>query len=103
MHGTPLHISIGADNQKIAVATDDNGIQILNAQNNPVAVIQYFTWIQFDRTAIPKFSVGLKVNPRTSSLVLNGRMGHLQFYSTYTRSLLFNVRFFFAEKFSNLA
>lgn len=95
MQGTPLHITIGADNQKIAVATDDNGIQILNAQNNPVAVIQYFTWIQYDRTEIPKFPIGLKVNPRTSSLVLNGRMGHLQFYSTYTKSLLFNVSFFF--------
>lgn len=91
MWGNPLHIVVGADNQKVAVAADDNGIQILNAQNNPTAIIQNFTWIPNDKTDIPKFPIGLKINPRTSSLVLNGRIGHLQFYSTHTKNLLFNV------------
>lgn len=93
MQGTPVHIVIGAENQKIAVATDDNGIQILNAQNNPSAIIQNFTWIPYDKTNIPKFPIGLKVHPRTNSLVLNGRLGHLQFFSTHTRTLLYNVSF----------
>lgn len=91
MYGTPLHITVGADSQKVSVATDDNGIQILNSQNNLTAIVQNFTWIPFDKTEIPKFPIGLKVNPRTSCLVLNGRIGHLQFYSTYTKSLLYNV------------
>lgn len=93
MWGTPVHIAIGPDNQKVAVATDDNGIQILNPQNNPIAIIQNFTWVPFDKTSIAKFPIGLKVCPRTSSLVMNGRIGHLQFYSTHTKSLLFNVSF----------
>lgn len=91
MWGTPVHIVIGSDNQKIAVATDDNGIQILNTQHNLTAIIQNFTWVPFDKTNTPKFPIGLKVCPRTSSLVMNGRIGHLQFYSTHTKSLLFNV------------
>lgn len=91
MQGTPVHIVIGAENQKIAVSTDDNGIQILNAQNAPLAVIQNFTWIPYDKTNIPKFPIGLKVNPRTNCLVMNGRLGHLQFFSTHTRTLLYNV------------
>lgn len=91
MQGTPVHITIGTENQKISVATDDNGIQIMNAQNNALAVIQYFTWVPFDKTDVPKFPIGLKVNPRTTSLVFNGRIGHLQFYSTRTKSLLYNV------------
>lgn len=93
MQGTPVHIVIGADNQKIAVATDDNGIQIFNAQNNPTAIIQNFTWVSFDKTNAPKFPIGLKVNPRTNSLVLNGRLGHIQFFSTHSRTLLYNVSF----------
>lgn len=91
MQGTPVHIVIGAENQKVAVSTDDNGIQIFNAQNTPTAIIQNFTWIPYDKTNIPKFPIGLKVNPRTNCLVLNGRLGHLQFFSTHTRTLLYNV------------
>lgn len=93
MQGTPVHVAIGAENQKIAVSTDDNGIQIMNGQNHPLAIIQYFTWIPFDKTDVPKFPIGLKVNPRTTSLAFNGRLGHLQFYSTRTKSLLYNVCF----------
>lgn len=91
MLGTPMHICVGADNQKVAVSADDNGIQILNAQLNPTAIIQNFTWAPNDKTNVPKFPIGLKVNPRTSSLVLNGRVGHLQFFSTHTKNLLYNV------------
>lgn len=97
MHGTPVHIVIGAENQKIAVSTDDNGIQILNAQKTPMAIVQNFTWIPYDKTIIPKFPIGLKVNPRTNCLVMNGRLGHLQFFSTHTRTMLYNV----SKKFSS--
>lgn len=91
MLGTPLHVCVGADNQKIAVSANDNGIQILNAQLNPTTIIQNFTWVPHDKTNVPKFPIGLQVNPRNSSLMLNGRVGHLQFFSTHTQSLLYNV------------
>lgn len=87
----PCNIAVSVDNQKIAVSTLDNGIQILNTQFKPITVVQNFTWVPADRTNTDKFPIGLKINPRTCSLVLNGRIGHLQFYSTHTRSLLYNV------------
>lgn len=89
--GSGMHIVIAPENERIAVALNDNEIQILNPQHELLSVIQNFTWVPNDRTNIPKFPIGLKVNPRTSCLVMNGRIGHLQFYSTHTKSLLFNV------------
>lgn len=91
MFGAPEHIVLCSGNNKVAVSTNDNGIQMYNPQNQPITIIQNFTWIANDRTNTDKFPIGLKINPRNSSLVLNGRVGHLQFYSTQTRSLLYNV------------
>lgn len=91
MWGAAMHIVVGDKNLKVAVAADDNGIQILDAQLQQKVVIQNFTWIPNDKTNVCKFPIGLKVNPRNSSLVLNGRVGHLQFYSTHTKNFLYNV------------
>lgn len=91
MWGAPLHIAVGDNNQKVAIAADDNEIQILDARLNPKVVIQNFTWVPKDKTDGCKFPIGLKVNPRNSSLVMNGRVGHLQFFSTHTKNLLYNV------------
>lgn len=93
MWGTPVHITVGCENQMVAVAADDNEIQILDARNNPKVVVQNFTWVPNDKTNTLKFPIGLKLNPRNSSLVMNGRVGHLQFYSTHKRNLLYNVRY----------
>ena len=38
-------------------------------------------------------STGLMVDPRTKALVLNGKPGHLQFYSLQSDKQLYNVRF----------
>lgn len=89
--GVPVHLAVGQANQKIALATDDNGIQVLNSQFKPIAVVQNFTWVADDKTVADKFPIGLRVNPRNSALMLNGRVGHLQFFSTHTRSLLYNL------------
>lgn len=89
--GVPVHLAVGQANQKIALATDDNGIQVLNSQFKPIAVVQNFTWVAEDRTVTEKFPIGLRVSPRTGALMLNGRVGHLQFFSTHTRSLLYNL------------
>lgn len=91
MWGALLHIVVGDNNQKLAIAADDNEIQIFDAQLTPKAVIQNFTWVPNDKTNGCKFPIGLKVNPRNSSLVMNGRIGHLQFFSTHTKNLLYNV------------
>lgn len=89
--GCPVHLAVSRDNQKIALATNDNGIQLLNSQFKPLAVVQNFTWVADDKTVAEKFPIGLRVNPRNSALMLNGRVGHLQFFSTHTRSLLYNL------------
>lgn len=112
MSSVPVHVAVAAGNQKIAVSGNDNGktennshslcknqlcaslsgIIILNTQFKPITTIQNFTWVPDDQSNSEKFPIGLIVNPRNTSLVLNGRKGHLQFYSTHTRSLLYNVR-----------
>lgn len=53
-------------------------------------MIQNFTWgvVSSPRNLFP---AGLIVDPRTNSLVLNSRTGHVQFYDTHTNNLLYNV------------
>lgn len=62
----------------------------MNPQKKLTAVIQNFTW---GVASSPKslFPSGLTVDPRTNSLVLNSRTGHVQFFNTHTKSLLYNV------------
>lgn len=91
MSGCAVHLAVSAGNEKIALATNDNGIQVLNSQFKALAVVQNFTWVPDDRTVGDRFPIGLRVNPRNSALMLNGRVGHLQFFSTHTRSLLHNL------------
>lgn len=67
-----------------------SGIVIINPQKSIVSVIQNFTWgVAVSRKNL--FPAGLIVDPRTNCLVLNSRTGHMQFYNTYTKSLLYNV------------
>ncbi|CAD7079270.1 unnamed protein product [Hermetia illucens] len=91
MHAIIIHIAVGENNRKVAVCTADNGIQILDSQNKAKCMLQGFTYVYNDKTGLDKFPMGMKLNPRTNSLALNGRIGHIQFYSTYTRRLLHNV------------
>lgn len=88
------HLAVGADNLKIVVATKDNAVQIFDPQLKLQSTVQHLTWMPEDYTELNPFPVGLQVNPRTQSLVLNGRSGHLQFFSTHTNSFLYNVSIF---------
>ncbi|XP_017007025.2 uncharacterized protein l(2)05287 [Drosophila takahashii] len=87
------HIVVSNDNENVLVCTEDNAIQLLNGSNNNVeSTVQHFTYETNDKTGRSKFPLGLRLNPRTNTLVLNGRSGHLQFYSAYTKSMLYNLR-----------
>ncbi|XP_032679109.1 WD repeat-containing protein 75 isoform X2 [Odontomachus brunneus] len=84
------HLTIAPDNLFVAVSTIDNGILIVSPQKKVTAVIQSFTWgvAPFCKDLFP---AGLVVDPRTGSLVLNSRTGHVQFYNTHTKNLLYNI------------
>lgn len=77
------HITVSSDNLSVAVSTDDNGIRIMDTHLKLKCLVQHMVW------GAP-YAAGLSVDPTTKSLVLNGRPGHLQFYSP-NLSLLYNV------------
>lgn len=62
----------------------------MNPQKKLTSVIQHFTW-NVASSSKDLFPAGLIVDPRTDSLVLNSRTGHVQFYNTHTKNLLYNV------------
>lgn len=62
----------------------------MDPQLNDITTIQSFVRMADDRTPWPKSSLGLKVDPRTNYIALNGRIGELQFYSPYDEHF-FNV------------
>lgn len=67
-----------------------SGILIVDPQKKITSVIQNFTWGVAASTK-DLFPAGLTVDPRTDCLVLNSRTGHVQFFNTRTKSLLYNV------------
>ncbi|XP_011056912.1 PREDICTED: WD repeat-containing protein 75 isoform X1 [Acromyrmex echinatior] len=83
------HLTIAPDNLYVAVSTLDNGIVIVNPQRKLTSVIQNFTWGVASSKDL--FPAGLIVDPRTGSLVLNSRTGHVQFYNIHTKNLLYNI------------
>lgn len=66
------------------------GILIVSPQKKVTSLIQNFTW-GVASSSKDLFPAGLVVDPRTNSLVLNSRTGHVQFYNTHTNNLLYNV------------
>ncbi|XP_076232800.1 WD repeat-containing protein l(2)05287 [Calliopsis andreniformis] len=84
------HLTIAPDNLYVAVSTLDNGIVVVNPQKKLTSVIQNFTW-GVALSSQDLFPAGLIVDPRTNCLVLNSRTGHVQFYNTHTKGLLYNI------------
>lgn len=86
------HVVISDVNENVLICLEDNGLQFVAPEKMKVtSTLQHFTYARPDKTGYDNFPIGLCLNPRTNSLVLNGRVGHLQFYSAYTKSLLYNV------------
>uniref|UniRef100_A0A1A9ZPX0 WD repeat-containing protein 75 second beta-propeller domain-containing protein n=1 Tax=Glossina pallidipes TaxID=7398 RepID=A0A1A9ZPX0_GLOPL len=86
-----LHIVVNPKNAEVAACMADNGVQIVGTDKQIFNNLQEFTYVTNDKTKNPKFPIGLRLNPRTNTLVLNGRIGSLQFYNTYTKSLIYNL------------
>ncbi|CRL01560.1 CLUMA_CG014403, isoform A [Clunio marinus] len=92
LSGSIAHIKVDTKHDKIALSIDDNGIQIINSSFTKLQTIQDFTKIsKYDLSVSQPFPAGIKLNPRNHHLVMNGRIGHLQFFSTKTMKLLFNI------------
>lgn len=91
LRGSPMQITLGPKNNNIALALSDNQVQLLDSNFDLAAVVQTFTFVHDDETGQESFPTGLRLNPRNQCLVLNGRVGQLQFYSTQSQSLLYNV------------
>ena len=90
--GSIRHISVDPKHDKVTLSIDDNAIQIINASLTQLKVIQEFTQTSpHDLGFSNQFPAGIKMNPRNRHLVMNGRIGHLQFFSTKNMKLLFNV------------
>ncbi|EDW03615.1 WD repeat-containing protein 75 [Drosophila grimshawi] len=87
------HILISDGNEHVLACTDDNALHFISPSEMMLkSALQHFTYALPDKTGKTLFPIGLSLNPRTNTLVLNGRIGHLQFYSAYTKSLLYNLR-----------
>jgi NET1-associated nuclear protein 1 (U3 small nucleolar RNA-associated protein 17) len=85
-------ISVDAKRDRIALCMDDNCIQIINSSLTQLKTLQDLTQISpYDLGLNQPFPVGIRVNPKNQYLVMNGRIGHLQFFSTKSMRLLFNV------------
>lgn len=89
------HVVTSPDSILVAVCTVDNGVQLVGTEKKIHKNIQEFTYVADDKTKTNRFPIGLRLNPRNNALVLNGRTGSLQFYNTFTKSLLHNVGFLF--------
>lgn len=81
-------VGIAPENLYLAVASKDNAIHIVDMQFNPVSIIQ-------ELILGDEFPAGIHWDSKTRALVLNGTVGHLQFYSPHNKQLLYNVSYCF--------
>uniref|UniRef100_A0A0A9XS32 WD repeat-containing protein 75 n=1 Tax=Lygus hesperus TaxID=30085 RepID=A0A0A9XS32_LYGHE len=86
-----VHIAVSPYNQMIAIATLDNGIQIVSPNNKLHCVLQQLSWSVFVGEKEGMFPAGLIYDPRSRGLMLNGRPGHLQLYSPLSETLTYNI------------
>ncbi|KAJ8247177.1 hypothetical protein GJAV_G00259640 [Gymnothorax javanicus] len=78
------HISVSPDGSLFCTSHKDNKITIMNCNLKVSAIIQGLVKGEDLRT-------DLIIDPRTKSLVLNGKPGHLEFYSLHHDKQLYNL------------
>ncbi|XP_032386107.1 WD repeat-containing protein 75 isoform X1 [Etheostoma spectabile] len=78
------HVTVSPDGALFCTSHSDNKITIIQSCVKVSAVIQGLVKGESVRT-------DLMVDPRSKSLVLNGKPGHLQFYSLQRDKLLYNL------------
>ncbi|KAJ8927904.1 hypothetical protein NQ314_019534, partial [Rhamnusium bicolor] len=88
------HICVADNNLYVAVSTSDNAIRILDTQMNQVTLIQHFVLGK-------QCANGIVYDPRTKSLIMNGNLGQVQFYSPNDMALLYNVDIVGQNKITN--
>ncbi|XP_048342813.1 WD repeat-containing protein 75 isoform X2 [Sphaerodactylus townsendi] len=81
---TIQNISVSPDGTVLCTSHSDNKITIIHSSLRVSAVIQGLIKGSDVKT-------GLMVDPRTNALVLNGKPGHLQFYSLQNDKQLYNL------------
>uniref|UniRef100_A0A672FRF0 WD repeat-containing protein 75 second beta-propeller domain-containing protein n=1 Tax=Salarias fasciatus TaxID=181472 RepID=A0A672FRF0_SALFA len=82
--GAITHITVSPDGALFFTSHSDNKITIIQSCVKVSAVIQGLVKGESVRTE-------LMVDPRSKALVLNGKPGHLQFYSLWRDKLLYNL------------
>lgn len=78
------HINLSSNNLYIALSLGNNSVQIIDSRFQIVNVIQ-------NLVISDKFNAGIHYNSHSKSLVLNGNIGHVQFYSPEDMHLLYNL------------
>ncbi|XP_033761467.1 WD repeat-containing protein 75-like [Pecten maximus] len=89
--GAPLcHVAISPDNLLYATSHRDNVIHLLTSNLSVAQVFQGLTKTMSHKKkhCCP---AGLNFDPRSKALVLNGKPGHLQFYSVHSDKQLYNL------------
>ncbi|OWF35767.1 WD repeat-containing protein 75-like [Mizuhopecten yessoensis] len=90
--GAPLtHVAISPDNLLYATSHDDNAIQLLTSNFLLTQVYQGLTKTNLSAKQTCLYPAGLNFDPRSKALVLNGKPGHLQFYSVHSDKQLYNL------------
>ncbi|CAH0548148.1 unnamed protein product [Brassicogethes aeneus] len=87
-------ITVSLDNSFVAICTTDNAVRILDTRMNQVSLIQHLV-------IGSTFSSGIVYDARTKTLVMNGNVGHVQFYSPLDKSLLYNLDIVGQNKITN--
>lgn len=86
-----VQMAICPRSSQLAVSLEDNSILIINDKQIVETTLQLFSYVPKSKTNLSNFPIGFKLNPRNKSILYNGRRGQIQFVSTYTKSLMYNV------------
>lgn len=84
LSSTINQISVCGNNSLIAVATADNAVKIIDSRFDSVSLIQ-------NLVIGDNFDSGIVCDFRTRTIIMNGNVGHIQFYSPRDNTLMHSV------------